>query len=136
MSKKALGNYQKVQTTTATPIQRVLLVYNGIIKNLNLAIAAFDTEDPTRFESINNNVQLAERLIHELNMALDKERGGELALQLNSLYTFWVGHLSRGNRAKSKKNLEEVLHMVQELNESWQQLEQQMKNGQAENGNQ
>jgi len=132
MSKKMLGAYQKVQTHTATPIQRVLLVYNGIARNLNMAIEAFSSGEPERFEIINNSVQLAERLIHELDMALDKERGGEIAEQLNSLYAFWITHLSHANREKDVQKIKEVLHMVEELNEGWIGVEQQLKEQQAD----
>ncbi len=129
MAKNALGAYQKVQANTANPMQRVIMVYNGINKNLKLALEAFNREDPGRFETINNSIILAEKLIVELKAALDKENGGELASQLDGLYTFWLNHLSDANRKKDSGKLQEVQTMVQELTEGWTEAEKQLKNG-------
>lgn len=127
MSKKTLGNYQKVQLTTATPIQRVLMVYNGINKNLKSALDAFYANEPDRLVVINNSIQLAEKLICELQLAIDKENGGEIASQLDALYTFWIAHLSAANREKQPERVKEVQIMVQELTNSWMEVEKQLK---------
>ncbi|MDD3119778.1 MAG: flagellar export chaperone FliS [Victivallales bacterium] len=128
MAKRSLGAYQKVQANTATPMQRVLMVYNGINKNLKIALEAFHRDDPSRFETINNAVQLAEKLIVELKLALDMANGGELAVQLNALYVFWLNHLSQGNREKEEQKIQEVQEMVQELASGWAEAEKQLKN--------
>lgn len=128
MAKNALGAYQKVQANTANPMQRVLMVYNGINKNLKIAIEAFGQNDPGRFEIINNAIQLAEKLIGELKFALDKQNGGEIATQLDGLYAFWIRHLSAANREKNVQKISEVQRMVQELTESWTDAEKQLKN--------
>lgn len=128
MSKKALGCYQKVQNETATPIQRVMMVYNGINKSLNSALEMFDNNDPQRYEHINNSIQLAEKLIHELQLALDKTNGGEIATQLDSLYSFWITYLSEANREKNREKVARVKNMVQQLTEGWVEVEKQLKN--------
>ncbi len=128
MAKNALGAYQKVQANTANPMQRVIMVYNGINKNLKLALEAFDRDDPARFEAINNAIILAEKLILELKAALDKQNGGDLAMQLDSLYAFWIEHLSDANRKKDRKKLQDVQIMVNELTAGWTEAEKQLKN--------
>ena len=40
MAKKVATTYQKAQTTTANPAQRVIMVYQGIEKNIKIAIEA------------------------------------------------------------------------------------------------
>ena len=128
MGRNSLGAYQKVQANTATPMQRVVMVYNGINKNLKLALEAFHLDDPGRFETINNAIQLAEKLILELKLALDKENGGDLAVQLDALYVFWLNHLSEANREKDEQKIRQVQEMVQELANSWVEAEKQLKN--------
>jgi flagellar protein FliS len=128
MARKTIANYQKVQMKTASPGQRVVMVYNGIGKNLRTAVEAFDKDDPARFEVISNSLQLAEKLIFELQLALDKEKGGEIAENLDNLYSFWREHLSNANAEKDKKKVEEVLEMVDELTESWQEAERKTRN--------
>jgi len=129
MGKKALGSYQRVQANTSSPLQRVVLVYNGINKNLSTAISTFGDNSPKKYETINNCVQLAEKLISELQHALDMDNGGEIAVQLNELYSFWIKHLSEGNREKDVTKLEEVLKMTEELTDGWVQAEKQLKTG-------
>lgn len=128
MAKKAAGNYQKAQVNTASPGQRVVLVYNAITKNLRSALVAFNSDDPTKYEKINNSIQLAQKLILELQIALDKEKGGEIAENLHSLYEFWREHLSNGNVEKDSKKIRDVLQMAQELQESWTEAEKKVRN--------
>lgn len=118
---RSIANYQKVQAKTATPGQRVVMVYEGIVKNLRLALDAFGDDSPTRMETIHNAIQLSEKLIVELKLALDKENGGEIAESLESLYDFWLEHLSQGNVNKEPKYIREVFTMVKDLTESWRQ---------------
>ncbi len=133
MSKKALGCYRKVKVTTSSPIERVVMVYSGINKKLNAAIQAYEEKSPSKFELINNSIQSAEKLIHELQMALDKNTDGEIANRLDSLYTFWINHLSKANREKSVQKLIEVQKMVNELYNSWSEIERQFRNGEIDN---
>lgn len=127
MPKKIIDTYHKVQAETASPAQRVIMVYAGIVKNLKLAINTFNETIPNKFEIIHNAVQLSEKLILELQLALDKENGGEIAKNLESLYTFWRHHLSDANIEKSPEKIKEVLTMVEELHKSWIAAEKKIK---------
>lgn len=126
--KKAVNSYQTVQRNTASPGQRVVMVYNAIVKNLNIASEAFSESSPQRFEKINSSIQLVDKLILELQLALDKENGGEIAKNLDALYTFWREHLSMANAEKDVKKISEVMKMAQELTESWIEAEKQTRN--------
>ena len=127
MPKKIIDTYHKVQAETASPAQRVIMVYAGIVKNLKLAINTFNETMPNKFEIIHNAVQLSEKLILELQLALDKENGGEIAENLESLYIFWRHHLSDANIEKSPEKIKEVLTMVEELHKSWIAAEKKIK---------
>ena len=128
MSKKIVGNYQKVQINTASPGQRVVMVYDTIRKNLESAMEAFKDDSPDKFAKINNGIQMAEKLILELQLALDKEKGGEIAENLNSLYSFWTRHLSDANIMKNRDMLANVHKMVVELMDGWVQAEKKTRN--------
>lgn len=119
MQNKVLSAYRKVQAQTAGPGQRVVMVYDGIIKNLKGAIEGLGDLKTDNIEKIHNHIQLAERLVLELRLALDKEKGGELSKTLDNLYDFWIRQLSDGNVKKDPKLLEPVLKMAQELRDGW-----------------
>ena len=121
MVDKSIGNYFKVQTKTAGAGQRVVMIYDGIVKNLRLSLEHLKESNPDNLEKINNHLQLSARLILELRLALDMENGGELSKNLNNLYEFWMGHLSEANVDKDANKVEEVLTMVSDLRKTWDQ---------------
>jgi flagellar protein FliS len=127
MVKNLAANYQKVQAQTASPGQRVVLVYKAIGKNIQQAINFLSETDPDRFSKVNNSIIQAENLIIELQAALDKENGGEIAENLDDLYIFWRKHLSDGNVKKDPEMLKEVLEMVKDMTESWEEAERQVR---------
>ena len=120
MSRNVASSYQKVQATTASPGQRVVMVYKAIVKNLEKASADCDkTDDFERFDRINTLIQNTVQIIRELQVALDKESGGEIAENLDQLYAFWRRHLHQANMEKSKQKIEDVLKMARELTDAW-----------------
>lgn len=127
MARSLASNYQKVQANTASPGQRVVMVYKGIGKQLEAAIAAFGSTTPQKFETINNSLLAAEQLILELQLALDKERGGEIATNLEKLYIFWRNHLSEANIQKDVEKVKNVLDMVKNLTEGWVAAEKKVR---------
>lgn len=121
MARNVAASYQRVQATTASPGQRVIMVYKAIVKNLESASADCDkADDFERFERINQNLQNVMQMIRELQIALDMENGGELAENLGNLYSFWRRHLHKANIEKSKQKIEEVLKMAREMLDAWQ----------------
>ncbi len=122
MRNNASSAYQKVQTKTANPAQRVLLVYRGIAKSIRQAIAFLKTNEPIEIQNAHNSMRLAEDLIIELKLALDKEKGGEIAENLDDLYDFWIEYLSAANVEKDQDKLGELLYMVNELCEGWEKV--------------
>lgn len=124
---KAISNYQKVQAKTASPGQRVVMVYEGITKNLRTAMNAFSSDEPSKFETIHNSLSLAEKLIMELKIALDMDNGGEIAKSLESLYDFWILQISEANAKKDPQGLRDIFPMVKDLTDSWRQAARKAK---------
>ena len=135
MARNVAASYQKVQATTASPGQRVVMVYKAIVKNLETASADCDKKDDfERFERINVALQNTVQIIRELQIALDKENGGEIAENLDQLYAFWRRHLHLANMEKSKQKIEEVLKMVRELTDAWIVADRNVRTEQGGNG--
>jgi len=120
MARRSLGAYKKVQANTASPGQRVVMVYDGIRKSLKMAIEAIDSKEPDGIEVANSQIQLAEQLISELKRAIDM-RAGEVSVTLNDLYEFWLRHLTEANTEKSSEKLIEIQEMVEELLDTWKE---------------
>jgi len=111
--------YTETAVTTQSKGKLVVMLYDGAIKFLKLALRGIDAED---FEARNTNVQKAMKIVEELNVVLDMEVGGEIALNLRKLYNFMLNHLNQANINNDKGMIEEVLAMLDTLNEGWKDI--------------
>jgi flagellar protein FliS len=117
MVKNPYEQYKSNSVQTLSPQRIVLLLYDTIIKDINFAVKAIDDKD---FISSNKKIQKAQDIIMELMMALDKEKGGEIAVNLAALYDYWYRRLVEANVKKNTEILSEVASMVKELRNSWE----------------
>jgi flagellar protein FliS len=122
-------SYQQVATQTAPPGQLVLMLYEGAARFLERAMAGFDLDDPAESnQAINNNILRAQDIIFELNVTLNVEQGGELAMTLRKLYAYMDRRLMEANLKKDKATLKEVHGRIVVLRDAWAQ----MLNGQGQ----
>ena len=123
MARNIAQNYRKAQLNTASPGQRVVLMYEGLHKELmktkNLIVNL--NKDVANIEKAHNSITLSEQIILELKLALDLDNGGELAQNLDNLYEFWIVQLSEINMKKDVKALNPILEMVEELKNTWRE---------------
>jgi flagellar protein FliS len=107
--------YREREVLTASPARLVVIVYDHVLANLtraNLMRAADKIE--IRLEAIGK----ARDGIVELLSGIDLERGGDIARQLNSLYTFILSELVDGTRVDGTR-LERITKMVSELRDAF-----------------
>src|SRR5258706_8647487 len=116
-------SYQQVATKTAPPGQLVLMLYEGAVRFLERALAGFEIDDPAECnEAISNNIIRAQDIIFELNVTLNMNEGGKLAITLRSLYEYMDRRLMEGNLKKDQAAVKEVLDRVVMLREAWAQM--------------
>jgi flagellar protein FliS len=112
-----------MSVVTATPAQLVLMLYDGAIGFLERSLTGFDYKDPLQFnQTINNNVQRAQSIIHEMNARLDLKRGGEVAENFRRLYDYFYRRLQEANMKKKRAPIEEVAGHLRELRDTWAQM--------------
>jgi flagellar protein FliS len=114
-SAHAATAYREREVLTASPARLVVIVYDHVLANLtraNLMRAADKIE--IRLEAIGK----ARDGIVELLSGIDLERGGDIARQLNSLYTFILSELVDGTRVDGTR-LERITKMVSELRDAF-----------------
>ena len=118
----AYNAYQKTNINTASQGRLVVLLYEGIIKQLTTALTYIGKDGkivPGNIEKYGICIQKAQAIITELQVSLDMEKGGDIARNLMSLYVFFNEELLAANINHDKTKLEFVLKMVKELAESW-----------------
>src|SRR6185503_18770652 len=104
--------YREREVLTASPARLVVMVYDHVIANLHRARVANKVD--VRVEAISK----AREGITELLVTLDIERGGALATQLQSLYTYMLTELVDGARLEGVR-LERITKMVSELRDAF-----------------
>lgn len=113
---KAFQQYQNNMVKTASPQELTLMLYNGLIKFLNLAKLGIEEKS---IEKANNNILRAQDIIVEFMSTLDMDY--EVSKGLMSLYDYMNRRLVQANIKKDKAIVEEVLGFAEELRDTWAQ---------------
>lgn len=113
---KGMESYKSNFVLTRTPEQLILDLYDGCIKFIDLSLEGFAQES---YEKISNNLIKAGAIVDELTVSLNFEKGGEIAKNFLSLYTFIGDNLLQGNIKKNRKNVEDAKKIVMLMRETW-----------------
>jgi flagellar protein FliS len=126
--------YRANAVLTASPGQLVLMLYDGALKALAIALDAFarPEEDVQRIQAINVQLQKAQAIIRELQSGLNFEAGGEFAQTMNRLYEYHLRRLLEANIRKQPEPVREVEKLVRDLRDAWAEMlsKQDPRNGQ------
>lgn len=119
-------SYKEIQIKTATPGKLVIMLYEGGIKFLNLAIELMGKKH-TGYEKASNYIIKVQDIITELMVSLDFEKGGQIAKNLFSLYLYMNRRLIDANIQKNTAMLEEVKKMLSDLRGAWVEASQKVQ---------
>jgi len=111
--------YQEASVTTESKGRLIVMLYDGAIKFMRLAIRELEAQD---YEAKGCYINRAQDIINELNTVLDTEAGGEIAANLRKLYVFMSGHLSQANVKRDPQMIREVITLMEELNKGWRAI--------------
>lgn len=111
-------NYKEVEIETASGLKLVVMLYNGAIKFLNLAI---DGIKQRKLDVANNNIIKAQDIVTELISSLNFD-AGEIAHNLYSLYLYINRRLLEANIQKNTEILQEVIKLLTNLKSAWDEL--------------
>ena len=116
---KGIETYQDTSVTTQSKGKLVVMLYDGAIKFLKMAIKEIEAKNP---EAKGKYISKAMDILFELNTVLDMEAGGEVAMDLRKLYLFMGRHLTEANTKQDIGKIEEVIKLLEELNQSWKAI--------------
>ncbi|MCC6316050.1 MAG: flagellar export chaperone FliS [Gemmatimonadaceae bacterium] len=106
------SRYREAEVASASPGQLVLIIYDHVLVNLARArLRAGDVDGSARSEALDR----ARAGVTELLVTLDREKGGEIAGNLASLYTFWLSELSVLGVKPKVERLDAISAMVTDL---------------------
>ena len=119
-TQNAKNMYQQNQILTASPKKLVSLLFEGSIKNLSLAKIYLDKKD---YEQVNRVLQKHQDIILELQGTLNFEQGGEVARNLDMMYTYLYEQAMLANVQKNVTIIDDSVKIVKELLETWNAME-------------
>lgn len=111
-------HYQTQAVETASPAVLVLMIYDRALRSL---VQVQQATLPDDVEMVNRELQRVQDLVTELQLALDYERGGDIAPQLSALYGFCLDRLVEANVRKDLSIVEEVRSVLAGLRDAWDQ---------------
>ena len=120
-AREPVNAYRETQIKTANQIRLIVMLYDGAIRHLNLALDAF-AEKHRRYDAVNNHIIAAQDILSELTASLDFDKGGQLARNLFSLYSFMNRRLLEANLKKDPAPITEVKRHLGELREAWDEI--------------
>ncbi len=121
---QAYGQYQRVQTETASPGQLVVLLYQGCIRYTQRGRIALEDGD---IETARTCLLRAQDVVAELMSSLNLE-AGDLAINLMRLYEYVHGRLVHANIRRDATAAAEVEHLVRSLLPAWEEAIRQQAN--------
>jgi flagellar protein FliS len=129
-SRRGAAQYRAVSShglvADASPTRLVQIMYEHIVAQLVTAQGCM--------QRISDNLPLADviakgkaigkavRLINQLNVTLDMERGGEIADKLRSLYEYMLSRLTVANLKNDTRIVAEVIELVRKIKSGWDQI--------------
>lgn len=114
----ATNPYQTQSVATATPAQLVTMLYDRALVALG-RVRQQDRNQPGAIETINTELQRAQDIVTELQLALDHEQGDPIASSLHALYDFCLERLLEANLRKEVGQLDAVESTIRGLREAW-----------------
>lgn len=115
---KALEEYRAARIKTARPLDLVVMLYDGALRNLARANSALKQQD---IEGANNALLRCQDILQELMVTLNLE-SGEIARNLHRLYEYMLHRLVEANIHKTPTPVVEVARLLASLREAWVQI--------------
>lgn len=122
MPSTASRQYQTQQIMTASPAMLVFMLFEKAISSLQEAIKAIENKEIEARWRANGR---AMEIISHLQMTLDMQKGGEVAANLDRLYSYMLTRLPKVDIRNDAATAAEVIRLLEPLRESWRELAKQ-----------
>jgi len=116
---RGIETYQQTAVGTQSKGRLIVMLYDGAIKFLKLAIRELETQN---YAAKGQYINRAQDILNELNAVLDMEAGAEVAQNLRNLYVFMGRRLREANTKRDPQMIQEVIGLLDELNQSWKAI--------------
>lgn len=108
--------YQKAAVTTLDQGTLIMMLYDGAIKFMNIALVKIEKNE---LEGAHNAITRSKEIIAELMGSLKTEGTGDVAKNLKSMYSYMYDRLIDANIRKDVEIINEIIALMDELRDGW-----------------
>ena len=112
--------YLRAAAQHATSVGLVIILYDLLLHDLELAITAFKDRD---IEGRTREIKHSFLVLQQLEGSLDKEGGDEAAKHLASFYSFLRSKILEAHIKASPEILREQIELVLDVRKAWHQVD-------------
>lgn len=118
MATNAADHYRQQQILNASPAERVVLLYDGAIRFMMITRRAIEENN---IQARYDNSLKARNIILHLQETLDMARGGDIATNLDNIYTYLILQFPKIDKNEIEA-VDEILKHLKILRESWAKI--------------
>lgn len=118
----------QARSAAASPTRAVVLLYERLLTDLRRAERYIKEKDPVKK---GESLLHANDIVNELLLALDTDRGGDLAKDLAGLYVYLSKEIMEVNATRDLERLGKAIDIIETLHEAWLQAYESIKVGEA-----
>jgi len=119
MHNRGAQQYLQTQVQSRSPLELIVMLYDGAIQHADTACEALAAGNiPVRKVAISKMIGI----IAHLQSTLDMERGGDIAENLDRIYSWATARLLDAHLSRDAKPVEEVRRVLDSLREAWQTI--------------
>lgn len=111
--------YIQTQVQSRSPLELVVMLYDGALRFLTEARNAMEQQDMARKRQ---GMSRALAILSELQSTLNMEQGGEMAVQLDALYTYLNGRMLDASMKNDPAAIDECLKLLGTLRGAWAEI--------------
>ena len=108
--------YKRASVNTMDQNKLIVMLYDGAIKNITFGVEQMRLGN---VEKTHTHLVKSKNIVAELMASLNMDKGGEVAKNLRSLYSYMFGQLIESNMSKNPEPALLVRKLLMELREAW-----------------
>lgn len=113
---RGANTYFQTHVQSRTPLEMVVMLYDGALRFIGQARTAMVQND---LVAKRDGMSKGMAILTELQGMLNMDEGGEIAAQLDALYTYIHGCCLDANAQRDPARLDEALRLLTTLRSAW-----------------
>ena len=103
----------------ASPHKLIALLFDAALENLAIVKGSMQRKEiKQKVDGIRKVIEI----VNELQASLDLDKGGQVASNLDDLYTFCTNRLALANATNDVEKVDEVYRVIAELQQGWSEI--------------